>query len=342
MPHLDNVVQQGPPLDPETLVLSQHEWLQFEPASAAAMKCRRILWMSMGTPRCIYWGVLADCGEAEHARAILREDTPWTRLFELAELPKYMLITVDFLSTFRYQAHQTAVRVEEDAELPPDIEFSLGGQHFEMSIERFAVHLGIYYEPETVLDDFGHGLTQGEEGVMRVWWAQISDTPFTGHRVRATMIKDPLIRYIHRCIVTTISGRPCNLAQCFALYYTSFYHRQERGTLWGDAFITHIARTRGMVDMLDDLPAIEPRKLDRRAIISMKLAADISGGVLRFIGQDGRPFKPAEVVIVSDQEQQDGDPCRIPSRFRRSRSSHRRAGRRSLCSIHSTFTVRCA
>ncbi|KAL8214271.1 hypothetical protein R6Q57_003720 [Mikania cordata] len=64
------------------------------------------------------------------------------------------------------------------------------------------------------------------------------------------MIRDPLIRYIHRCIVTTISGRgqsqewvtttylfylhsliagrPCNLAQCFALYYASFYHRQER------------------------------------------------------------------------------------------------------------------
>ncbi|KAL8197849.1 hypothetical protein R6Q57_030137 [Mikania cordata] len=90
-------------MDPETLALSQHEWLQFEPASAAAM---------------------------------------------------------------RYRAHQAAVRVEEDAELPPDIEFFLGGQHFEMSIERFAVHLGIYYEPETVLDDFGQGLTQGEEGVM--------------------------------------------------------------------------------------------------------------------------------------------------------------------------------
>ncbi|KAL8210137.1 hypothetical protein R6Q57_006869 [Mikania cordata] len=84
---------------------------------------------------------------------------------------------------FRYRAHKAAVRLEEDVELPPDIEFSLGGQHFEMSIERFAVHLGIYYEPET-----------------------------------------------------------------------------ERGTLWSGAFITHIARTRGMVDMLDDLAAIEPPK----------------------------------------------------------------------------------
>ncbi|KAL8231057.1 hypothetical protein R6Q57_000835 [Mikania cordata] len=172
----------------------------------------------MGTPHCIDWGVLADCGEAGRARAILDEDTPWTRLFELA--------VVQFLSTFRYRAHQAAVRAEDDAELPPDIEFSLGGQHFEMSIERFAVHLGIYYESETVLDDFAQGLTQGEEGVMRAW--------------------------------------PCNLARCFALYYASFYHRQERGTLWGGAFITHIARTRGMVDMLDDVPAIEPPGLGRR------------------------------------------------------------------------------
>ncbi|KAL8192535.1 hypothetical protein R6Q57_027720 [Mikania cordata] len=153
------------------------------------------------------WGVLGDCGEAERARAILGEDTPWTRLFDLAELPSYRLITVEFLSTFRYRAHQATVRVDEDAELPPNIEFSLCGQHFEMSIERFAVHMGIYYEPETVTDGFAQGLTQREEGVMRAWWAQISDTPFTGHRVRATMIRDPLIRYIHRCIVTTISGR---------------------------------------------------------------------------------------------------------------------------------------
>ncbi|KAD5961565.1 hypothetical protein E3N88_13038 [Mikania micrantha] len=138
------------------------------------------------------------------------------------------------------------------------------------------------------------------------------------------MIRDPLIRYIHHCIVTRISGRgqsqewvtttdlfylhsliagrPCNLARCFALYCASFYHRQERGTLWVGAFVTHIVRSRGMVDMLDDLPAIEPRKLDRQTIISMKLAADIPGLGLRFIGQDGRPFQPAQVVVVLDQQ----------------------------------------
>ncbi|KAL8205288.1 hypothetical protein R6Q57_008839 [Mikania cordata] len=102
-----------------------------------------------------------ECGEAERARAILGEDTPWTRLFDLAELPTYRLITVEFLSTFRYRAHQATVRVEEDTELTPDIDFFLCGHHFETSIELFAIHLGIYYEAETVSDGFAQGLTQG-------------------------------------------------------------------------------------------------------------------------------------------------------------------------------------
>ncbi|KAD5803397.1 hypothetical protein E3N88_14757 [Mikania micrantha] len=181
IPHHDDVVV---PLDAETLVLSQHEWLQFDPESAAAIRCR----------------------QAERARAILGKDTPWTRLFNIAELPTYRLITVEIPSTFRYRAHQAAVREREDEELSPDIESSLCGQHVEISIERFAVHLGIYYEPETVHDAFTQGLTQDEDGVMSAWWGQISDTPFTGHRLRATAIRNPLIRYIHCCIVTTISG----------------------------------------------------------------------------------------------------------------------------------------
>ncbi|KAL8226880.1 hypothetical protein R6Q57_016712 [Mikania cordata] len=169
-----------------------------------------------------------------------------------------------------------------------------------------------------------NGLMQGEDEVMRDWCAQISDTSFTGQRLRATSIRDPLIRYIHRCIVMTISGsgesqewvttidlfylhslmtgRPRNLARCFALYYASFYHRQERGTLWGGAFVTHIARTKGMVDMLQDLPRIESRKLDRQTILNMKLAADIPVLGLRFIGHDNRLFQAAQVVVVPEQQ----------------------------------------
>ncbi|KAL8204455.1 hypothetical protein R6Q57_010078 [Mikania cordata] len=280
MPHQEDVAQQGPPLDPQTLPLSHHEWLQFEPQSVAA-KCRRIIRMSMGTPRCIDWGVPADCGEAGRARAILGEDTPWTRLFELAELPTYRLITVEFLSTFRYRAHQTAVRAEDDAELPPDIDTGHDDQR-----SSDPLHPPLHRD-----DHFGS-----------------RSEPVVGDDDRSVLS------------ALTHSGRPCNLARCFALYYASFYHRQERGTLWGDAFITHIARTRGMVDMLDDLPAIDPHKLDQRTIISMKLSADIPDLRLRFIGQDGRPFQPAQVVVVPDQQQeeqqQDGGPIPEPEPIR--------------------------
>ncbi|KAL8208863.1 hypothetical protein R6Q57_008275 [Mikania cordata] len=267
------------------------------------MRCRCILRMSTGTPRCIDWGVLGDCGEADRARAIIGEDTPWTRLFDLAELPTYRLITVEFLSTFRYQAHQAAVRVEEDAELPPDIEFSLGGQHFDMSIERFAVHLGIYYEPETVLDDFGQGLTQGEEGVMRAWWAQISDTSFTGHRVRATMIRDPLIRYIHRCIVTTISGRVQSQEWVTTtdVFICTHSLLAGRATWHGVSRCTTPPSTPFSSAVHCGVAPSSPTLLAPEAWLTCLM-------ILRRSSLDGRPFQPAQVIVVPDQQQQDGDP----------------------------------
>ncbi|KAL8209131.1 hypothetical protein R6Q57_008543 [Mikania cordata] len=199
------------------------------------------------------------------------------------------------------RAHQAAVPEQEDEELSLEIEFSLCGQLMEMTIEWIAVLLCIYYELKTVTDAFTQGLTQGEDGMMRAWWSQISDTPFTSHRLRASTIRDPLIRYTHRCIVTTIIGRgqsqmtgsPCNLAWCFSLYYASFYHLQERDTLWGGAFVTHLAHSRGMFYFFEDLPAIQPRKLDCRMLLNMNLSTDIPSLGLPFIGSDGRPWQPA-------------------------------------------------
>ncbi|KAL8226121.1 hypothetical protein R6Q57_018678 [Mikania cordata] len=131
---------------------------------------------------------------------------------------------------------------------------------------------------------------------MSAWWPHISDTPFTIHRLRATTIRDPLIRYIHR---------PCILARCFALNYASFYHCQERGTLWGGAFVTHLAHSRGMFHLFQDLPAIQPRKLNRRTLLNIKLASDIPGLGLRFIGSEGRVWQPAQSAVVQQPPPED-------------------------------------
>ncbi|KAL8205313.1 hypothetical protein R6Q57_008864 [Mikania cordata] len=107
--------------------------------------------MGVGAQCSIDWGVLADA----------------------VDLPTFRIITVEFLSTFCYRTHQVAVPEQEDEELPPDIEFSICGQHMEMSIERFSVLLSIYYEQETVTEAFTQGLTHGEDRVTRAWWPQI-------------------------------------------------------------------------------------------------------------------------------------------------------------------------
>ncbi|KAD4583977.1 hypothetical protein E3N88_21578 [Mikania micrantha] len=291
MLHQEEVAQQGPPLDPETLALSQHEWLQFEPQSTVWTRCRQILRMSVPTPRCIDWGLLADAGEAVRARAVLGEDTPWTRLFDLADLPTYRLITVEFLFTFRYLAHQAAVREEDD--------------------ESFLrISSSLYAASTSRCRSSGGG--GGYEGLV------VPGIRYALHRPPGTGLDDqrstdPLHPPLHR----DDHLRPCNLTRCFALYYASFYQRQEYGTLWGGAFVTHIARSRGMVGMLEDLPAIEPRKLDRRTVLSMKLAADIPGLGLRFIGLDGRPFQPAHVIVLPEQQQQeDGGPIPEPEPIR--------------------------
>ncbi|KAL8265396.1 hypothetical protein R6Q59_023526 [Mikania micrantha] len=147
--------------------------------------------MAVGAQHNIDWAVLAEVGQAERVMAILVEDTLWNRLFDTVDVPTYRLIIVEFLSTFRYRAHQALVAEQDD-------EFSLRDQHFDMVIERFVVLLGIYYKPETVTDVFVQGQTQGEDGVMRAWWPQISTAQFRSHRVHASTIRDPLIRYIHR------------------------------------------------------------------------------------------------------------------------------------------------
>ncbi|KAD3640873.1 hypothetical protein E3N88_30096 [Mikania micrantha] len=44
-----------------------------------------------------------ELGQQERMMSIIGEDTPWSRLFEMAYAPQYRLITVEFLSTFMYR-----------------------------------------------------------------------------------------------------------------------------------------------------------------------------------------------------------------------------------------------
>ncbi|KAL8231971.1 hypothetical protein R6Q57_001749, partial [Mikania cordata] len=119
-------------------------------------------------------------------------------------------------------AHQAAVREQEDEVLRPDIEFSLCGQHMEMSIEQFVVHL----DDQRSSDSLDPPLHRDDYLKSRI-------EPGVG---------DGDIFVLSSLIHDWQAVQPCT----------------EHRTLWGGAFVTHIARTRGMVDMLQDLPTIEP------------------------------------------------------------------------------------
>ncbi|KAL8214212.1 hypothetical protein R6Q57_003661 [Mikania cordata] len=140
--------------------------------------------------------MLGEAGHLDPARTILGEDTTWTRFFDTADLPTYRIVTVEFISTFRYRAPLAGVVEEEDVELQSDIQFSICSHYFQMSIECFAVLLGIYHRLKTVTEDFTQSLTLGEDGVMRAWWpislpCRFSSTKFVLPRLETFLLGTP-------------------------------------------------------------------------------------------------------------------------------------------------------
>ncbi|KAL8260172.1 hypothetical protein R6Q59_028125 [Mikania micrantha] len=93
--------------------------------------------------------------------------------------------------------------------------FALGRTIRGMSVAQFAVSMGIYTQEEVAAGEF-EGLLRGvsravrpgyvTEEEMAVYWRMISVPPHTDRQL-ATEIRDPLLCYIHRIMVCTLSPR---------------------------------------------------------------------------------------------------------------------------------------
>ncbi|KAL8225292.1 hypothetical protein R6Q57_017849 [Mikania cordata] len=181
--------------------------------------------------------------------AIIGEDTPWSRLFEMTYAPQYRLITMEFLSTFVYRPRGPYYQPQAGPQ-QLDISFRLCGFAYDLSLAEFGSALGLYTEQELEMPIYTTTIHTADDVVVSAWWPRIVDEPF----VRAawvTRIRYPLIRYLHRCSASSVtgrgmsqewctsqdlfflycllSGRPCNLAWCLAEYFSTYYHRQETG-----------------------------------------------------------------------------------------------------------------
>ncbi|KAL8216770.1 hypothetical protein R6Q57_023607 [Mikania cordata] len=214
----------------------------------------------------------------------------------MAFQPSYREVVVEFLSTFTYRPGGL-----------PEIVFSMFRQRNEMSLAEFAIISALYSEPETVTPLYTAGITEIDDATLRAWWPLIADDPFAGTKARVSRIRDPLIRYMHRLIATSIAGHgrsrewctlqdlfylyclvtghTCQLARCLAENFVTYYQQQQRGATYGGAYITIIGRALGHLhhDTLEELSdPVDPIRLDRRTLCDMKIVRDFPGVGLRF------------------------------------------------------------
>ncbi|KAL8223930.1 hypothetical protein R6Q57_019405 [Mikania cordata] len=228
--------------------LIHHPWLQFPQGTIARNRRDRLLRKEMGQQKAIDYDLLAELGQLERMTTIIGEDTPWSRLFEMTFAPQYRLITVEFLSTFVFTPH-AADQAQADQQ-QPEVSFRLCGLAYAMFLAEFGNALGLYTEEELQMPIYTSAIHTADDAVVSAWWPRIGDEPFV-RAARVTRIRDPLIRYLHRVIASSITGRgmsqewctsqdlfflycilsrrSCNVARCLAEYFSTYYHRQEGG-----------------------------------------------------------------------------------------------------------------
>ncbi|KAL8199529.1 hypothetical protein R6Q57_013097 [Mikania cordata] len=202
--------------------LIHHPWLQFPQGMVALNRRDRLLRKEMGQQKAIDYELLAELGQLERMTAIIGEDTPWSRLFEMTFAPQYRLITVEFLSTFVFSPRPA----DQPQAYPgqPEVSFRLCGDVYAMSLAEFGNALGLYTEEKLTMPIYTSAIHTADDAVFSAWWPRIGDELFV-RAARVTRIRDTLIRYLHRVIASSISGRGQSQEWCTSqdLFFYTVY-----------------------------------------------------------------------------------------------------------------------
>ncbi|MFS7934911.1 hypothetical protein Hanom_Chr05g00397221 [Helianthus anomalus] len=139
-----------------------------------------------------------------------------------------------------------------------------------MMLAEFAFHSGLYLQEEIAMDVYTNGLVVVDRSTLLGFWQVVAGAGTWEHnkaKGRISHVDDPLYRYLHRIVSTSIKARDhirewfmttevflfycllyrrsCALAHGLAQYFASAHHRYERGFLYGGAYVTVIARSLG-------------------------------------------------------------------------------------------------
>ncbi|KAD6794448.1 hypothetical protein E3N88_05344 [Mikania micrantha] len=250
----------------QDMILDPHMLLQFPQGTEGHTRLKRLIGMEIVEPRTIDWSILATLGATERATTIIGASGPWRRMMEMGGLPAYREIVLEFLSTFEFHPPQ-AGGVEALEQLRA-VSFTLCGQDVEMSLTQWGIATGFYTRDGVTTPLFLDASLEEDEAVLIDWWPVIGDDPFV-NKAPVSRIRDPLHRYLHRCIACTITGRrlsqewvtqkdlffmyclitgrSCNLAWLLADYFASFISRKATGAITVRDLSGRVDRLEGMM-----------------------------------------------------------------------------------------------
>jgi hypothetical protein len=205
--------------------------------------------------RTICWETLDTLGQKERTELLL--PPPWMRMFAISRR-QFNEMTLEFYATFQFES---ARRMTDTTA----IRFRLGGIWRSCSVAQFGMYAGFYTADELTsplftesISDFVNTHDDAE------FWSQIGVGVWNPRTTKSTQIRDPLHRYIHRCLSHSIAGRHetgtvgradlfllycivtgarCNLAYCLAEFFCKAKHARQSSFLVGGSFISTIARS---------------------------------------------------------------------------------------------------
>ncbi|KAI3732773.1 hypothetical protein L1987_63981 [Smallanthus sonchifolius] len=235
---------------------------------------------------------------------------PWHHLFRLHAI-QYVELVMEFFSTYEFD-YPCA-----DLKQPETIRFRLGGEWRVMSVARFGRLLGLYTRQELHTEIFTDGITEFpiEEDIDQ-FWHEFRFGMYDPSLTKASSLRDPLHRILHRCIVYSISGRgqgetvvnlrelfylfclerprTCNLAHSIAGYLVNNSGRDVTSAICGVHFVTKLARHFQLLtdDLIGDLtPVAETVVMTVQTLRNMHVARRGAGGI-RLVDRWGRTWDP--------------------------------------------------
>ncbi|KAJ0454265.1 hypothetical protein HanIR_Chr15g0738131 [Helianthus annuus] len=222
-------------------------YMDYPKNSREYKRFNRLRQMKVGRQRVLSWEALREVGEEGRARGLIRENSPWDRMFSVAVGPSHRTMMVEFPSTFVFRP-RPADRPNSDMDdpnvkaPPPEVYFYLFGQRQNWSLRQFAVATGFYTDDELLQDIYTTAIWAMPDDHLFAWWPTLGAGPF-GKKARVSADSTKVDLFFLYCLYT---GTPCALHRCLAEYFASYGKRQRRSRLIGGAFTTRIAQHCGL------------------------------------------------------------------------------------------------